>query len=355
MINKNDPGIQNKIPKILIVDDDANFLLGVSRILAKNHWEVITAHDGQAGIYKAETEHPDLIVLDVNMPGMNGFQVRQALGRIIHTGHIPVIFLTALADRISTLNGLCLAEDFITKPVDPGCLIASISVVLKKTENERRQSAYGTEKLIHSDKVDHLGMPAELQENSTAGHAMRVTAWFEVLARRFGIHGIDLENAKKGSLLHEIGSLSMIEDFLSKPNTLSADEWKVMRKHPSLARDMLNNISNLQSAMDIPHSHRERWDGRGQPAGLKGDSIPLAVRIFCVVDAYDTLRIDRSGGPGLNNEKVFKILRAESGRQFDPRVVVHFLTHFQIIRNEAEHIYPNLEPAIFNSEVNGLA
>jgi putative two-component system response regulator len=328
----------NKTQKILIVDDDPNMLFGISRTLAKAGFDVSMSSDGISGILKAKFEQPDLILLDVNMPNMNGYQVKQNLDRSQEAWHIPVVFLTALTDRASTLNGLCMGEDYITKPFEPEVLISRIRAILQKFEIENEAADPWPEK-----RIIKMGLVVDAHERGTAGHTIRVTCLFTVLAKRFGITGKCLENAKKGAMLHDTGKLAIVEDILNKPGALIEDEWSIMRKHPDLAIDILKNISNLEFSLDIPHYHHERWDGRGYPMGLCGENIPLAARIFSVVDVYDMLCTKRPYREAFDEKKACGILRSESGKQFDPRIVGHFLTNFQAVKKEAENEIQEIE------------
>ncbi len=324
-----------KASKILVIDDDTNFLLGVSRTLTKANFEVIGASNGSTGILKAKNEQPDLILLDVNMPKINGFQVKNALDNNPNTQYIPTIFLTALSDRISKLSGLCAADDYITKPVDADILIARIKTILRRVESGYKLAVMDSKKPIFSfDNFQHLGQSVEIHDYGTAGHTHRVTCWFVALAKRFGFTGLDLENARKGAILHDLGKLAIVEEILNKPGPLTEEEWIIMRKHPELAADMLKNVPHLQSTLDIPRYHHERWDGKGYPHGLGGEAIPLTARIFSVVDVYDALRTKRPYKAGLDEKVVLDMIRAESGRQFDPRIVNHFLTNFHSIKKE---------------------
>ena len=330
MLSGYESSIEKKAQRILIVDDDPNMLFGVSRTLAKAGFDVSVSSDGGSGILKAQSEQPDLIILDVNMPKMNGFQVKQTLNKNPGTQHIPVVFLTALTDRASTLNGLCMGEDYITKPFDPGILILRIQTILQKMEID-----HGAADLYQEKSIKNMGLAVEVHDRGTAGHILRVTGLFTVLAKRFGITGMDLENAKKGAMLHHTDKLAVVEDILNKPGILMEDERSIMRNHPELAIEILKNISNLKFSLDIPHYQHERWDGKGYPLGLNGEKIPLAVRIFSVVDVYDTLRTARPDREAVDEKKIFEILRSGSGKQFDPRIVIHFLANFQSIKNEA--------------------
>jgi HD-GYP domain-containing protein (c-di-GMP phosphodiesterase class II) len=149
------------------------------------------------------------------------------------------------------------------------------------------------------------------------------------LARICGVTEADLVHIRRGALLHDIGKMGLPDSILLKPSGLSAEEWVVMRQHPMYAYRLLNNIPYLRAAMDIPYSHHESWDGSGYPRGLKGEEIPLAARIFAVVDVWDALLSERPYRPAWPNDDVRRYLRSQSRKQFDPRIVDLFLDHLQ--------------------------
>lgn len=167
----------------------------------------------------------------------------------------------------------------------------------------------------------------ELRDKETEGHTLRVTRMAVELARKMGSTGEDLVQIQRGALLHDIGKMGVPDEILLKPGKLTADEWAIMRKHPQLAYELLSPIEYLRGAIDIPYYHHERWDGQGYPAGLKGEEIPLAARIFSVIDVWDALRSERPYKHAMTKEESIAIIRAASGSQFDPRVVEVFLEY----------------------------
>lgn len=165
----------------------------------------------------------------------------------------------------------------------------------------------------------------ELRDKETEGHTQRVTALTEVLAKKLGIRGKELEHIRRGSLLHDIGKMSIPDSILLKQGQLTLAERKFMELHPDFARDMLVNIEFLRPAIDIPYCHHEKWDGSGYPQNLRGEEIPLAARIFAVVDVWDALTSKRPYRDAIAPEEVRKYIQAESGKHFDPRIVSAFL------------------------------
>jgi putative nucleotidyltransferase with HDIG domain len=165
----------------------------------------------------------------------------------------------------------------------------------------------------------------ELRDKETEGHAQRVTELTVHLARRMGIGEAELAHIRRGALLHDIGKMGIPDSILLKPGPLTDDEWMIMRQHPTFAYDLLTPVAYLRMALDIPYCHHEKWDGTGYPRGLKGDQIPLAARIFTVVDIWDALRFDRPYRKGWPEDRVREYIRSLSGTQFDPQVVDVFL------------------------------
>lgn len=167
----------------------------------------------------------------------------------------------------------------------------------------------------------------EMRERETAGHSRRVVEMTLSLAKLCGVSEAERVHIRRGALLHDIGKMGLPDSILLKPSALSSEEWVVMRQHPIYAFRLLNNIPYLRSAMDIPYNHHESWDGSGYPRGLKGDEIPIAARIFAVVDVWDALLSERPYRPSWPSEDVKRYLQVQSGKQFDPRIVELFITH----------------------------
>ncbi len=326
----------SKTPKILIIDDDTNFLFGVSRVLMKADFEVIAATDSTIGLRKAQVDRPDLILLDVNMPKMSGFQVKKALDSDPATKSIPVVFLTAMNDRIHILSGLNMAEDYIAKPVDPDILVARLKSVLKRLETGYQMALRDSQKNMHLGEVPSWWQMVEIHDLGTAGHTIRVAEWASVLAQSLGIEGEMLEHIKKRAMLHDVGKIAISDHILNKPGPLDEEEWKIMREHPKIGYEMLINIDFLRSALDIVRYHHERWDGQGYPDKLQGEAIPLAARIFTIVDVFDALLSKRPYKNEMSESQAIEILKEQRGKQFDPQLVDHFLSNFARIK-EAIH------------------
>ena len=164
----------------------------------------------------------------------------------------------------------------------------------------------------------------ELRDQETEGHTRRVVQMTVNLARLFGIDESEIEDIRRGSLLHDIGKMGIPDSVLLKPGTLNEREWEIMHRHPEYARDLLKPIKYLEPAIDIPYCHHEKWDGSGYPRKLIGEQIPLAARIFAVVDVWDALTSDRPYRPAWSKEKAMEYIIEQKGRHFDPRVTDEF-------------------------------
>jgi len=165
----------------------------------------------------------------------------------------------------------------------------------------------------------------ELRDQETEGHTRRVTDLTERLSRVIGVNDKDLIHIRRGAILHDIGKMGIPDSILLKPGPLSDEEWEIMRRHPVYAFEMLVPVAFLKPALDIPHYHHEKWDGSGYPHGLKGEQIPLAARIFAIVDVWDALRSDRPYRKAWPDEKVLAYIQEQSGKHFDPQVMEVFL------------------------------
>jgi putative nucleotidyltransferase with HDIG domain len=173
----------------------------------------------------------------------------------------------------------------------------------------------------------------ELRDKETEGHSKRVTEMSLKLAKALGVDRREMIHLRRGALLHDIGKMGMPDSILLKPGPLSEEEWEVMRLHPVYAKDMLSTISFLRPALEIPYYHHEKWDGSGYPLGLSGEEIPLAARIFAVVDVWDALGSDRPYRTAWSREEIFAYIKEQSAKHFDPRIVETFVT---ILMQDAE-------------------
>lgn len=318
---------------ILIVDDEPAGRETLESILEPEGYYLVLAENGYQAIEKAKAVQPDVILLDVMMPGMNGFEVCRHIRNEKELAEVPILFLTALDDRQSLLNGLeAGADDFISKPVDRYELRARLLGITRlnryrKLMNERKNLEEAHKQLLfaYDETIEGWSRAMDLRDKETEGHSQRVTELTLKLASDFGIPKQDLVHVRRGALLHDMGKLGIPDSILLKAGKLNDEEWEFMRQHPQLAYNMLFPIEYLRPAMDIPFCHHEKWDGTGYPRGLQGEQIPLAARLFAIVDVWDALTSDRPYRRAWEREKVLVYIRGESGKHFDPNVVDAFL------------------------------
>ena len=317
---------------ILIVDDDPAGRHTLESILDQQGYQLVMAENGIQGLEKAEECLPDVILLDVMMPGMDGFEVCQLIRKNPLVAEIPIIMLTALDDRKSLLDGLeAGADDYITKPYDRHELRARLIGITRLNRYRKLLEDRVNLEQVHLQllaaydaTIEGWSRAMDLRDKETEGHTQRVTLLSEKLARLAGISEVGLIFFRRGALLHDIGKLGVPDAILLKPDKLTAEEWDIMRQHPQYAYDMIHPIEYLRPALDIPYCHHEKWDGSGYPRGLKGEEIPLAARIFAIIDVWDALTSDRPYRPAWDEEKTWEYINEQSGKHFDPHIVELF-------------------------------
>lgn len=331
---------------VMIVDDDAAGREVLAAALETEGYELILAESGFQALELADVARPDIILLDVMMPGMDGFEVCRRIRSKPEIAEVPILFLTALDDRQSLIDGLeAGADDFITKPPDRFELRARLLGIsrlnrFRKLLDERKnlEAAHHQLLLAYDETIEGWSRAMDLRDKETEGHTRRVTQMTLKLAEHFGIQGEELIHVQRGALLHDMGKLGVPDAILFKASKLDADEWELMKKHPQMAYDMLYPIEYLRPALDIPYCHHEKWDGSGYPRGLKGEEIPLSARLFAIVDVWDALTSDRPYREAWSGEKTLEHIREQSGKQFDPKVVEVF-SKIVLGINEMHHVY----------------
>jgi putative two-component system response regulator len=314
---------------VLIVDDEEAGRQTLESILEGEGYQLVMAENGQQAIETAKAVLPDVILLDVMMPGMTGFEVCERIRNDPSIAEIPIIVLTALDDRESLLTALKAgADDFITKPFDRFELRARLIGITrlnryhKLAEERQKLRNVHTELLeAYEETIAGWSRAMDLRDRETEGHSQRVTDLTLKMAKMFGMSDEELVHVRRGALLHDMGKLGIPDSVLQKQDKLSEEELEVMRKHPQFAYDLLNPIEYLRGALDIPYCHHEKWDGTGYPRGLKGEEIPVAARLFAVVDVWDALTSDRPYRFAWKKEDALNHIREQAGKHFDPQVV----------------------------------
>ncbi len=317
---------------ILVADDEPNVRDVIRLMLAEEGHRLVFAENGAEAFEKAYELVPDLILLDVMMPKMDGYEVCRKLRSEPTVAQVPIIMITALGDTASRIRGINSgADDFISKPFDFAELTAKIRNIIRLnrfrqilTERENLKRAHIDLQKAYDATLEGWANALELRDSETQGHSLRVTQKTLELARVMGITDGDLDHVRRGALLHDIGKMGIPDAVLQKPGPLTAEEWTVMKRHPEYAYRLLSPIDYLRPALDIPYCHHERWDGTGYPRGLKGEEIPLSARVFAVVDVYDALSTDRPYRPAFTMDKINAHLAESAGSHFDPRVLEAF-------------------------------
>lgn len=339
--------------KIILVDDQlVNLTVGRS-VLADNY-EVFTVPSGEKLLMLLEKVKPDLILLDIEMPGMNGYDVIKALKDNPANANIPVVFLTAKSDAGSELEGLSLgAIDYISKPFSPPLLLKRIEVHLLVEAQKRQLQDYNDNlELMVQQKTETvlelrnavLETAAELVEyrdDVTGGHIMRTQQYLRLLANRLIENGLypeetvhwDTELMVLSGQLHDVGKITVSDTILCKPGKLTPEEFDIMKKHTTAGFEIIEHIQKrtteqafLNYAKVFAVSHHERWDGRGYPYGLSGTDIPLLGRLMSLADVYDALVSERPYKNPFTHAEATRIINEGRGSQFEPALVDIFLS-----------------------------
>ncbi|MFO1380382.1 MAG: two-component system response regulator [Chitinivorax sp.] len=346
---------------VLIVDDVPENLAMLGELLRDAHYQVRVANSGRAALrFAAQQPRPDLILLDVMMPEMDGYQVLLALRDDPATRDIPVVFLTALDDSRDEQRGLELgAADYISKPIQPSVVLARVRTQLEAKQARdllRGQNAFleaevarrmAENDLIQAVSIRALAHLAEIRDPETGNHILRTQGYVELLARRLQQHprfSATLSERyitllARSAPLHDLGKVGIPDAILLKPGKLDADEWEIMQTHAMLGAtaieqaecDIDKPVAFLRLAKEIARWHHERWDGCGYPDGLQGEAIPLAARLMALADVFDALISRRVYKPPMSLEQARGIIAAGRGTHFDPDVTDAFLDAFEQI------------------------
>lgn len=330
---------------VLIVDDEYIGRETLQSILEGEGYELEMAENGFQALEKAKKLLPDVILLDVMMPGMTGFEVCQRIRSDPQIAEIPIIILTALDDRESLLNALKAgADDFISKPFDRFELRARLLGITRlnryqKLLQERAKLREANAQLLkaYEATIEGLSHALDLRDRETEGHSRRVTELTVKLAQAMNMSEEEVLHLRRGALLHDMGKIGVPDSILHKPDPLTHEEWAIMHKHPQFAYDMLSPIEYLRPALDIPYNHHEKWDGTGYPRGLKGEEIPIVARLFAVADVWDALISNRPYRDAWTEEQALNYIREQSGTHFDPQVVelfFHLIDDFRAAKYE---------------------
>lgn len=340
-------------PTILVVDDTPDNITLLCGLLGDQYKNKVATNGDKALQIAFAEPHPDLILLDIMMPEMDGYEVCRRLKENRATESIPVIFLTAKSQDEDETKGFELgAVDYITKPITPAILMARVQthIALKQARNsleeqndiledqvrERTKQLEGLQDAL----IISMASLAETRDNETGHHIRRTQHYIRELAKELALHPKfapylspkDIELIYKTAPLHDIGKVGVPDRILLKPGKLTPEEFEEMKRHTIYGRETLDvaektlgrNVDFLCTARNIAYYHHEKWDGKGYPTGLAGEDIPACARLMAIVDVYDALISRRPYKEPMSNEKAFSIIHEGRGTHFDPDVVDAF-------------------------------
>ena len=342
--------------RILLVDDNTTNLQLLHETLDGIGYRLLIAKNGKTALVIARKANPALILLDIMMPEMDGYEVCRRLKSDEKTNRIPVIFITALADEDDEAKGLALgAVDYLTKPINPDLVRARVRIHLELKQHQDQLEQLVRERtrrlaLTQAVTIESLATLAEYRDPETGGHIKRTQNYVKVLAKQLKEHprfrdelnDEVIELLYMSAPLHDLGKIAVPDHILQKAGKLTDEEFEEMKKHTNYGHDALwiteqklGEDSFLRYAREIAYTHQEKWDGSGYPTGLKGDEIPISGRLMALADVYDALISKRVYKPPFSHEKAVGIIVEGKGNHFDADVVDAFIEMEQTFRNIA--------------------
>lgn len=315
---------------ILVVDDD-KFNLVIATNTLSDGYAVSTTDSGEKALLWLESHSADMILMDIEMKGMNGIETVKLIKEDARWSHIPIIFLTATSD--SKVESECLqtgADDFITKPFVPMVMKSRVDRIM-----ELYDLRYGLERelfkktkeveMVTMHSIMSIANTIDAKDKYTSGHSIRVAKCSMAIARELGWTEEEQQNIQYVALLHDIGKIGIPDAVLNKPSNLNEEEFAMIKKHPIIGGEILKEIHTIPHVQEGALFHHERYDGKGYPHGLKGRDIPLFGRIVCIADTYDAMSTDRVYRKRLSDEKIISEYEKYKGTQFDPNLTNLFV------------------------------
>lgn len=320
--------------KILLVDDEPQNLQLLRQIL-KDDYELVFAKSGEDALKQTLSHHPDLILLDIMMAGMDGHEVCRRIKADNRSNRIPVIFITAMIDEEDEAKGFELgAVDYITKPIRPSVVKMRVRTHLALCDQQRacqqrveQQHDALLNTRLHS--LQMLGKAAEFKDNETGLHVLRMSHYSRLLAQAYGWNEEACTLMLHAAPMHDIGKIGTPDRILGKPAKLDQDEWVIMKQHAEIGAQIIGDYAKgselFEMARIIALTHHEKWNGTGYPHGLTGENIPIAGRIVAIADVFDALTSQRPYKAAWPIERAVALLKEEAGQHFDPTLVELFI------------------------------
>ncbi len=317
---------------VLVVDDTPANISVLAGTL-KNSYHVKVATNGEMALKIVQATPPDLILLDIMMPGIDGYEVCRRLKADYTTRHIPIIFITAKSGIQDELQGLELgAVDYITKPISPPIVEARVKTQLALYDQNReldRKVKIQTQQLNETrlQVIERLGRAAEYRDDDTGLHVIRMSKYAHILGLAAGMSETDAEMLMNAAPMHDIGKIGIPDSILKKAGKLDAEEFEIMKGHCEIGAKIIGEDTSelLQLAKVVALTHHEKWNGAGYPHGLSGDEIPRVGRIVAIADVFDALTSTRPYKEAWPVEKAVELIQAEAGKHFDPQLVPLFI------------------------------
>ena len=292
--------------RVLVVDDQAENLDLLTEMLEGEGYEVETARDGLEAVTRALSSPPDVILMDVSMPGLNGVEACRRLKSEARTRLVPIVLVTGLQAREDRLAGMAAGcDDFVTKPVDSELLLARV-------RNMVRTKSLLADLEQAENVLVSLANVLDAKDPYTRGHSERVARYAAALGEAAGLSPDDCANLHRAGLLHDIGKIGIPLEYLNKPAKLTTEEYEVVKLHPAIGFDICRPLRTMAPLLLLIRGHHERLDGRGYPDALKGDAIPTTLRCLTIADVYDALTSDRPYRKAVPSKSALKIMQEEA-------------------------------------------